>query len=232
MTPSLTPEQLADLTKFDTCTVANAIEHFNVRLRNEGFMDSSIRCLTSCSTPVVGYAVTVKVQCSHPPMKGQIYIDHTEWWNWLNQLPKPSILVIQDIDERPGAGAFIGETHAAIYQALGCVGVVTNGAVRDLPAVDKRGFHLFAGSVAVSHAYAHKVEFGKPLRVGGLDVAMGDLLHADAHGVLSVPRSVAAEIPLVAERLEAHERRILAACEGPDFSIEKLRDTVKGYFST
>jgi 4-hydroxy-4-methyl-2-oxoglutarate aldolase len=165
-------------------------------------------------------------------MKGQIYVDRTEWWNWLTNLPKPSVLVIQDVDERPGTGAFIGETHAAIFQALGCVGVVTNGAVRDLPAVDQRGFHLFAGCVSVSHAYAHKVDFGKPVRVGGLDVAMGDLLHADVHGVLSVPRAIAPEIPLVAERIKAHERRILDATQGPDVSIEKLRDTVKGYFST
>lgn len=232
MNSPLTPEQLADLKKLDTCMVANAIETFNVRLRNEGFMDSSVRCLTPQPAPMVGYAVTFKVQCSHPPMQGQVYVDRTEWWNWLAKMPKPSILVIQDVDERPGLGAFVGETHSAIFQALGCVGVVTNGAVRDLPAVARRGFHLFAGNVAVSHAYAHKVEFGKPVRVGGLEVNPGDLIHADVHGVLSIPPAIAPEIPLVAERIKAHERRILDACQPADFSIEKLRDTVKGYFST
>lgn len=232
MNSPLKPEQLAALKSFDTCMVANAVETFNVRLRNEGFMNSSVRCFTSCASPMVGYAVTLKVQCSHPPMEGRTYIDRTEWWNWLADLPKPSVLVIQDVDERPGTGAFIGETHAAIFQALGCVGVVTNGAVRDLPAVEKRGFHLFAGSVAVSHAYAHKVDYGKPVKVAGLDVAMGDLLHADVHGVLSIPHSIAPEIPFVAERIRAHERRILDAVQRPDISIEELRDTVKGYFST
>jgi regulator of RNase E activity RraA len=228
---SLTPGQLADLGKLDTCLVANAIEAFNLRLRNEGFANSSIRCMAPQPTPMVGYAATLKIQCSHPPMSGHSYVDRTDWWDWLVSLPKPSILVIQDVDVRPGIGAFIGEMHAAIVQAMGCIGVVTNGSVRDVPAVHQRGFHLFAGSLAVSHAYAHKVEFGTPVTVVGLEIKTGNLLHGDQHGVLCIPPDIAAEVPSAAERIRAHEKRILTECESPDFSIEKLRDAVKGYFT-
>jgi len=227
----LTPEQLADLGKLDTCVVANAIEAFNVRLRNEGFANSSIHCLAPQPAPMVGYAATLKIQCSHPPMSGHSYVDRTDWWTWLDSLPKPTVLVIEDVDVRPGIGAFVGEVHAAIVQALGCVGVVTNGSVRDVPAVHHRGFHLFAGSVSVSHAYAHRVDFGKPVTVGGLEIKTGDLIHGDQHGVLTIPNDIANQVPLAAERIRAHEKRILAECLGPGFSIEKLRDAVKGYFS-
>ena len=227
----LTPEQLADLGKLDTCMVANAIEAFNVRLRNEGFTNSSIHCLAPQPAPMVGYAATLKIQCSHPPMSGHSYVDRTDWWDWLVSLPKPTVLVIEDVDARTGLGAFIGETHAAIMQAMGCIGVVTNGSVRDVPSVHERGFHLFAGSMSVSHAYAHKVDFGKPVTVGGLEIKAGDLIHGDLHGVLTIPANIAAEVPSAAERIRAHEKRILAECQTPDFSIEKLRDAVKGYFS-
>jgi 4-hydroxy-4-methyl-2-oxoglutarate aldolase len=229
--PLLTPEQWSALSSLDTCTVANTIETFNVRLRNEGFMDASVRCLTLQPKPLVAYAATLRVQCSHPLMPGRQYLDQSEWWNWLANLPKPTVLVIEDVDERPGTGALIGEIHSAILQTLGCLGVVTNGAVRDLPAAQKMGFHLFAGSVAVSHAYAHMVDFGHPAEMGGLKVNNGDLLHADVHGVLSVPLSIAAEIPAAAQRILTHEDEILKACHAPDATIEKIRKVVTGYLS-
>lgn len=185
MTP-LTDIQFAALQKLDTCTVANAIETFNVRLRNEGFADRAIRCLSTCSTPLVGYAVTVRIRCSNPPMRGHGYPDRTDWWNSLLKTPSPRVVVIQDMDERPGTGSFLGEVHAGILRALGCAGAITNGTIRDLPAIEKTGFHLFASGLAVSHAYAHIIDFDHPVEIGGLAVKPGDLLHADVHGVLSV----------------------------------------------
>jgi len=110
-----------------------------------------------------------------------------------------------------------------ILRALDCVGVVTNGSVRDIPAARAAGFHYFAGSVSVSHGYVHLVEFGEPVSVGGLAVHSGDLLHADMHGVQSVPLGVAAEIPEVAARISARERALIALCNSRGFSLEKLR---------
>ncbi len=230
MAPPVSSEHLAALRALDTCTVANAVETFDVRLRNEGFADRSIRCLAPGAMPLLGYAATVRIRCSNPPMRGHGYPDRTDWWNSLLTLPAPRVVVIQDVDESHGTGGFIGEVHAAILAALGCAGVVTNGAVRDLPAIEGTGFHLFASGLAVSHAYVHIVDFGHPVEVGGLAVKPGDLLHGDIHGVLNVPLEIATAIPAVAARLQSQEKQVLDLCRSTEFSLDKLRAAVKGIF--
>lgn len=230
MSNPLSPVQLDALRRFDTCTVANAIEGFHVRLRDVGFADSSVRCVFPKMPPLVGYAATVRIRHSGPPVEGRVAIEPTDWWDKLLAVPAPRVVVIQDVSERPGFASFIGEVHARVLQALGCVGAVTNGSVHDLPGIEAAGFRLFAGSVSVSHAYAHIVDFGKPVEIGGLKVNPGDLLHADQHGVLSVPPQIAAEIPAAAERLLERERKVIEFCRSKEFTVEKLRDAVKGVF--
>lgn len=231
MKTPISPEALKALQALDTCTVANAIETFNLRLRNEGYADSSIRCLTGCDAPLVGHAVTARIRCSSPPITGGTFVDRTDWWDHILTIPGPRIVVIEDVDEKPGTGAFIGEVHAAILQALGCVVAVTNGSVRDLPAISGSGFRLFANHVSVSHAYVHVVEFGTPVKIGGLEVKPGDLLHADVHGVLSVPHDIAAAIPQAAAEIIERERRVLELCKAGNVTVDKLRDAVHGVFN-
>ncbi len=228
--PMISPATLQALQALDTCTVANAIETFNVRLRNEGYADSSIRCLTNCESPVVGYAVTARIRCSSPPVTGGTFVDRTDWWDHILTVPGPRIVVIEDVDEKPGTGAFLGEVHACILHSLGCVAAITNGSVRDLPAINEGSFKLFANHVSVSHAYVHVVEFGHPVKVGGLEVKPGDLLHADCHGVLSVPREIADKIPAKAAEISERESRVLELCKTGDVSVSKLRDAVQGIF--
>lgn len=230
MSNLLSPVQLDALRWLDTCTVANAIETFNVRLRDTGFADSSVRCIFPKMPPLVGYAATVRIRYAGPPVEGRVAVERTDWWNKLLAVPAPRVVVIQDVSERPGFGSFIGEVHAHVLRALGCEGVVTNGSVHDLPGIAAMGFGLFAGSVAVSHAYVHIVDYGKPVEVGGLKVNPGDLLHADQHGVLSVPAEIAAEIPAVAGQLLERERKVIEFCRSKEFTVEKLRDAVKGVF--
>lgn len=222
----LTPNQYEALKRLDTCTVSNAIETFEVRLRNEGFTDSTVRCMFPRSASMVGNAVTAKIRCSGPPVEGHAYLERTDWWNAILAVPQPRIIVIEDIDKSPGRGALLGEVHANILAALDCVGAVTNGAVRDLPAVDAMGFYFFAKNAAVSHSYVHIVSIGEPVVVGGLKVRTGDLLLGDCHGVLSVPRDLAPEIPAVVERIRERERKIIGLCRAPNFSLEKLRRLV------
>jgi 4-hydroxy-4-methyl-2-oxoglutarate aldolase len=131
------------------------------------------------------------------------------------------------MDDPPGRGAFVGDMHAAILKALGCVGYLTNGAVRELPSVHMMGVQLFAGSVAVSHAYAHIFEIGAVISVGGMEVRPGDLLHGDRHGVLTVPGEIAAKVSAVAGRLQQGEHRIIDFCQSKDFSVAKLREVMK-----
>jgi regulator of RNase E activity RraA len=222
----LTPALIDSLRRLDACRVANAIETFDCRLRNEGFADGSIRASFPELPAVVGYAVTARIRGSAPPPVGHAYRDRTDWWSYILTVPAPRIVVVEDVDERPGLGAFVGHVHAQVLRALGCVAAVTNGSVRDLAAVRRMGFPLFAGGVSVSHAFVHLLEFGAPVRIGGLTVASNDIVFADAHGVLTIPSEIAADVPRAAERMSEHERRVVELCQSADFSLDRLRAAV------
>jgi len=223
----LTFEQLEALRRLDACTLANAIETFHERLRNEGFMGHAVRCLFPQLQPMIGYAATVKIRGSTPPTTGNLYADRTDWWDYILSLPAPRIVVVQDLAARPGLGSLIGAVHMNILRALHCNGVVTNGSVRDIPAAESAGFHYFAGSVAVSHAYVHIVEIGQPVEIDGLKIQSGDLLHGDLHGVQTIPIDLAPRIPQAAAKITAEEQALIALCRSPEFSLEKLRAAVK-----
>ena len=222
----LTPELRQALEALDTCVVSNAIELLGDRLRNEGFTSPSIHRITAHDRALVGHAVTLRIHCSKPPMRGRTYEDRTDWWNYILTVPEPRVVVIEDVDSQPGTGTFLGEVHANILKALGCVGGITNGVVRDVPAIKAMGFQLFAAGMAVSHAYAHIVDFGHPVGIAGLPVSSGDLLHGDMHGVLCIPRELIHAIPETAATIRDHERRLIALCNSPEFSVEKLRQAV------
>lgn len=225
--PTLSAEDITALGKFDTCTISNAIETFDIRLRNTGFADASIHCMFEDAPPMVGYAATARLRSGTAPIAGRRFHDRTDWWNSILETPAPRIVVLEDLDKPPGLGAFIGDAHAAILMALGCVGYVTDGAVRELPGIRQLGLQVFAGNVAVSHAYAHIFDFGSTVKVGGLEVRPGTLLHGDRHGLLTVPRRIAPEIPAVAEKLQQTERRVIEFCRSSEFSVEKLRQLIK-----
>jgi 4-hydroxy-4-methyl-2-oxoglutarate aldolase len=218
---------LENLRAIDSCTMANAIETFDVRLRNTGFADSRIRCIFTEFPPMIGYAATARIRTSEPPMEGHSYHERTDWWEHVLSIPKPRVIVVQDIDDHPGRGSFVGEVHANIFLALGCVGLVTNGAVRDLPPVRATKFHLFAGCISVSHAYAHIFDFGGVVEVGGLRIQPGDLIHGDRHGVQTVPQEIADKIPAAAKQILEKEQALIALCHSPNFTIDKLRAGVK-----
>jgi regulator of RNase E activity RraA len=226
MKSTLTPADLEALRHIDACTLANAIETFSVRLRDEGFADSSVRCLFPKLNAMVGYAVTVKIHGANPPVGARNYIERSDWWNFLLTIPSPRVVVVEDASSRPGLGGLLGEVHVSILRALGCVGAVTNGAVRDLPSVENMGFPLFAGNVSVSHSYVHIVEIGRTIVVGGMKVAPGDLLHGDVHGVQNVPIGLATRLPAAAAKISAVDQALVAICRSADFSVAKLRGAI------
>ena len=226
MNAPMSPELLVALRQFDTCTLANAVESFAVRLRNEGYCDASVRCLFPQLAPMVGHAVTVSIRCSGPPVEGGPKPEHTDWWNHILSVPAPRVVVIRDVDTPAGTGAFLGEIHGAILRKLGCVGAVTNGSVRDLPALGAAGFPVFAAGTVVSHSYAHIVEVGTAVEVGSLKIHPGDWLHGDVHGVLQLPAGIGERLPAAAERFLEHERRILALCANDRVTLTELREAV------
>ena len=224
----LTPAMLEGLRGLSTCVVASAIETFRVRLPNTGFVDSNVRCIFEDRLPLVGYAATARIRTANPPMEGQGYsYERTDWWNHILSLPTPRVVVIEDMDQPAGIGAFVGEVNAHILLALGCAGLVTNGAVRDLNEVRPVNFQMFAGNVAVSHAYAHILDFGGPVVVGGLEIRPGDLIHADRNGVQTIPLEIAPEIVGMAHRIQARRRKLVSLCRSNEFSLELLRKAIE-----
>jgi regulator of RNase E activity RraA len=230
MKPILKPladGQLQALQQLSAPLVANAIETFHERLRNEGFVSDTVHCLFPHLPPMVGYAATIKIRGSAPPTAGGIYPDRSDWWDYIMTVPAPRVVVVEDCAERPGLGSLLGGVHINILRALGCIGAVTNGAVRDIPTAEALRFPLFAGHVSVSHAYVHIVEIGRPIEIGGLKIQSGNLLHGDVHGVQMIPLDLAPRIPAVAREIADEEKKLIVLCQSPDFSLDKLRAAVK-----
>jgi 4-hydroxy-4-methyl-2-oxoglutarate aldolase len=214
------------LKKITSPTVANAIETFNVRPRHQGFMSSEIRCLFPDLGPMVGYAVTAVIKAEPQPLQGH-RASTFGWWDYVLSIPAPRVVVVHDLDDPRGQGAQWGEVQANIHRALGCVGVVTDGSVRDLDEVRALGFQFAAAHVSVSHAWVHMVDFGLPVKVGGLWVKPGDLIHADHHGVVNVPPEIAGQIPEAVAKVDADERKIIDVCRSKDFTADKLKELYK-----
>jgi 4-hydroxy-4-methyl-2-oxoglutarate aldolase len=223
MSEPLSPERVAELRRFSSPTIANAIETFDIRPRTAGFMSSQIRCLFPELGPMVGYAYTATCRARTAPPREAAAL-RLNSWRALEDIPRPRVMVIQDLDDPPGLGAYWGDVQSNIHRSLGCVGAVTNGSVRDLDEVRALGFHFFAGSVSVSHAYVHLVEIGIPVEVGGLTVRPGDLLHGDQHGVIAVPVEVAGRIAEGVEKVDRVERQLISYCQSPGFSRQGLED--------
>jgi 4-hydroxy-4-methyl-2-oxoglutarate aldolase len=227
-TPVLSPASFDAIRQLDTCLVSNAIERLHVRMRNEGSVSgTAVRCQFPAFQPMLGYAATGRLRSSAAPIYGRCYHENMSWWRYLASMPEPRIMVIQDVDENLGSGALVGKLHAAIGLGLNCIGCVTDGSVRNLPEVEALGFYLFSGSVSVTHQYAHVSEFGKPVEIGGCTIAPGDLIHGDRHGVHTIPLSIAAEIPQMAEQILAEERDLIESCSSRHFSLNALENKLE-----
>ena len=217
------PYDLLDrLRRFDTCTLSNAIERLEIRPRNEGFMSGKMSCIFPQMPPVIGFAVTGRMRSSMPPVRGKCYYEHIEWWRYVAGVAGPKIVVVHDADHAAGTGALFGEAYARISRKLGCVACVTNGAVRDVPGIEAIGFQVFARGFSVSHAYAHVVDFGEPVEIGGLRIGPGDLLHADLHGVHVIPAEGIDRLESLAQDVLRDDRDLFCLTERKDFSVDLL----------
>jgi 4-hydroxy-4-methyl-2-oxoglutarate aldolase len=214
----LDPSVLGALKRFDSPTLSNAIETFAIRPRDEGYMSMDIRCFFPELGPLLGYAATATIRARGEPAHG----DQTALYQHVRELPEPRVVVVQDLDEPPGCGSLWGEVNATIFGALGCAGCVTDGCVRDLKEARAMGFQFFARGPGVSHAYVRVETAGEPVTVGGLRVIPGDLIHADQHGVLLIPREVAVELPAAAERVVASEQALLRWVRSSEFDADEL----------
>jgi regulator of RNase E activity RraA len=217
--PLLSESQLEELRRYNTPTISNAIEIFDVRPRHLGFLPHAIRCLFPDLGPIVGYAVTSQTRAAYSTEPGS---DLTaDYLRYVAAQPGPKIAIGQDLDEPPGLGAQFGEINATIHKKLGCVGHITDGCPRDLDEVRNLGFQLFGLNPCVSHAYVRLVDFGKPVKLAGVEVLPGDLIHADKHGVCVIPREVAPRLLDACAEVERMERPLLEICRSDDFTLEE-----------
>lgn len=221
-----TSARIEALKRFSSPTVANAIETFKIRPREEGNLSSDIRALFPELGAMVGFAVPAVIRAERGPVEGH-RASTFAWWEFIQTIPTPRVIVIHDLDDPRGQGAQWGEVQANIHRALGCVGVVTDGSVRDLSEVRALGFQFCAAHVSVSHANVHLVDFNLPVKVGGVWINPGDLIHADQHGVVTVPTSIADQIAGAVQQIAADERRIIAVCQSSEFSAERLKALYK-----
>lgn len=218
------PKLLAELAKWDTPTICNALEITTPERRGTGFTVENVRCLYPSQAPIVGYARTAAVRAVQPSTSdaAALRARRAEYYEYVASLPGPTVSVIQDLDPNPGIGAFWGEVNTAVHKGLGALGAVTNGSIRDLDACAK-GFQLLAGKVGPSHAYVHLVSFGEPVNVFGMLAQHNDLIHADCHGAVVIPHQAAAELPAAINLLVRREAVILEAARSPGFNIDVLK---------
>jgi regulator of RNase E activity RraA len=219
----LTPQLIAELTSVDTPTVCNALEILAPERRGYGFTTRPLVCTRPEIGPIVGIARTATIRAAHPSDPGvdQSYA-RDGYYAYIDAGAKPSIVVIQDLDEERGYGSFWGEVNSNIHMGLGCRAVVTNGSVRDLPDIAE-GFQMLADRVGPSHAYVHIVDYSRPVTVAGMRVSDGDVIHADQHGAVVIPHQVCADVRAAADLIIRRERVVISAAQRPGFDIEALR---------
>lgn len=215
--------ELEQLRRLRTPIVYDALERLNLRPKTEGYTDATVRSILPALGSFVGFARTGKIACELPPASGERVVPWIEVWRYVEGQAGPTIAVVQDLDSVPGRGCVWGDVSASIFKAQGCIATVTNGAVRDIRDVEAIGFGLFAGSVVVGHGYGRFVELDTPVKIGGIVVHPGDLIHADEHGVLVIPKDVdAAELLRLADHVVAAERKVIEFCRRPGLDLDEL----------
>jgi regulator of RNase E activity RraA len=224
MTPTIDAMLLETLRGYDTPTVCNALELVAPERRAVGFTRRPLVCVRPSLPPMVGYAATVSFRAAVPPADGADArrARRIAYYEYVASLPRPSVVVVQDLDDPAGLGAMWGEVNTAVHAGLGAAGVVTNGSVRDLDQFAP-GFQALAGSVGPSHAWGAVCGWGEPVDVHGMTVRHGDLVHADRHGAVVIPHAVAGALPAAVALLVRREKAILDVARAPGFDIAVLR---------
>ena len=218
--------QLSQVSQMQTCAVSNAIESLNIRPRTEGFMTPDIKSMFPEMGAMAGFAVTAVIKASTPASENMNF-SRVSWVDEILSIPGPRVIVMKDLDHPNVIGSFWGEVQSAIHTSIDCVGVVTDGGVRDLDEMKEWGFNAFATNVLVSRANVHLVEANIPVTVGGVLVNPGDLLLGDQHGVISIPMEIVGSLPEAIAKVEAGEKEIIDVCKAQDFSPEKLKDILR-----
>jgi regulator of RNase E activity RraA len=218
-----TQADLDVLKQWDTPTICNGLELVAPERRAVGFTVEPVVAADPRLPPIVGLARVGTIRAKEPP-RGAV-ASRLDWYDYVAEADMPTVVVLQDLDDRPGYGAFWGEVHSNVHKALGALGCVTNGSFRDLDAWAE-GFQMIGGRVGPSHAHVHLVDFGRPVNVLGMCAGHDDVIHADRHGAVVVPAEAVRALPAAIELIARREAVILDICRAKDFSAAKLREAV------
>jgi regulator of RNase E activity RraA len=214
---------LDKLKKFDTPTICNIIEIFDVRPRHTGYMDARIVAAFPEMPPLVSFAATATFRASAPPRAGDAYSSIDKQVERFAELSGPAVVVFQDVDS-PSVAATFGEIMCTTYHAFGAQGLITSGTGRDLDQVRKIGFPVFTNGACCSHGYVHIPQIHIPVHVGGIAIFPDDLLHGDCNGVTTIPKEIAAEIADVGDAYIAAEMLIIDAMRSAPGNLKLLRE--------
>ena len=223
---TLTQRDLDALAQFDTPTICNALEVVAPERRAHGFNRRPLVCPFPAMKPVVGFARTATIRSREPQRLNAADARKLRlaYYEYIGQAPLPSLAVLQDIDgPDAGFGAFWGEVQTNVHKALGCIGTITDGSVRDIDQMAP-GFFVLAGSIMPSHAHVHLVDFGGTVSIAGMIVSDGDLIHADRHGAVVVPHGIVSKVPEAAALIARKEKVLLDAAKSRGFGMAQLRD--------
>jgi regulator of RNase E activity RraA len=204
----------------DTPTVLNAIEVVQGKRGFQGFTRGTMIASDPTAPAMVGYAATAQIAGLAPPEAPTVTIRarRMAYYKAMYDAPKPSIAVVEDVDYPNAVASYWGEVNATVHKAFGMSGALTNGVVRDLGDLPS-GFPILAGSVGPSHGFAHVRSIGQPVRVMGLEVHQGDLVHADRHGAVVVPPEVIPHLVAAIRKLQETERLVLDPARKPGFDF-------------
>jgi regulator of RNase E activity RraA len=224
-----TQVQFEFLRSIDTPTVCNLLEIVAPERRGFGYTVRHLHCPFPDLPPMVGFAKTVTMRARDKVPLGEAgyMAKRLDYLDYVASAPRPGIAVIEDLDEPAGYGAFWGEVQSNVHKALGCLGTITNGSIRDIPQIPP-GFQMLAGSISPSHAYVHVADFGIDVTVHGMAVKSGDLIHADRHGAVVVPVGTIDAMPAALATLLGREARIIDAARAPGATVEAIKAAMKG----
>ena len=206
----LTHADLLQLKRCNTPTIYNGWEQITKRNpATDAFNLEETRDFMPQMGPMVGYAVTVVIEPSDKRHREANPDAWSEYRRYVARIPGPKIVVVQDLDKPNVIGAFWGEVNSNIHRALGCVGTITDGAIRDVDEMANAGFKALARRFCVGHAYSHPVRFNCEVDVFGRRVAPGDLIHADKHGFLVIAPAEQKALLEAARFMDANECKTL-----------------------
>jgi regulator of RNase E activity RraA len=220
----LSHAELLQLKRWNTPTIYNGWEQITRHdPARDAFNLEEVRDFMPQMGPMVGYAVTLVVEPGNPQHK-QNASARGEYLRYLAAAPGPKIAVVQDLDKPNAFGSFWGEVQSNTHRALGCVGTITDGAVRDLDEMTNAGLKALARRVCVGHAHVVPVRWNCEVEVFGRKIQPGQLIHADKHGFMAIPAEDEARLLDAACFMDSNECNtvIAAAREAAGLPVEEL----------